>query len=62
MELLELEHMLERNKDHKQIMTEYLKNAKQELDNTEVRLLEHIVNLPFVVPVCVVCETFVTGL
>uniref|UniRef100_A0A3P8PEK4 Coiled-coil domain-containing protein 39 n=1 Tax=Astatotilapia calliptera TaxID=8154 RepID=A0A3P8PEK4_ASTCA len=35
MELLELEHMLERNKDHKKIMTEYLKNAKQELDNTE---------------------------
>lgn len=54
--------MLERNKDHKKIMTEYLKNAKQELDNTEVRLLEHIVNLPFVVSVCVVCETFVTGL
>lgn len=54
--------MLERNKDHKKIMTEYLKNAKQELDNTEVRLLEHIVNLSFVVPVCVVCETFVTGL
>lgn len=62
MELLELEHMLERNKDHKKIMTEYLKNAKQELDNTEVRILEHIVNLPFVVPVCVACETFVTGL
>uniref|UniRef100_A0A3Q4GAU6 Coiled-coil domain-containing protein 39 n=1 Tax=Neolamprologus brichardi TaxID=32507 RepID=A0A3Q4GAU6_NEOBR len=38
MELLELEHMLERNKDHKKIMTEYLKNAKQELDNTEQAL------------------------
>lgn len=62
MELLELEHMLERNKDHKKIMTEYLKNAKQELENTEVRILEHIVNLPFVVPVCAVCETLVTGL
>ncbi|XP_032387562.1 coiled-coil domain-containing protein 39 [Etheostoma spectabile] len=30
-----LENKLERNKDQKQLMTEFLKNAKQELENTE---------------------------
>ncbi|XP_034411583.1 coiled-coil domain-containing protein 39 [Cyclopterus lumpus] len=33
-ELVQLENKLEKNKDEKQLMTEYLKNAKQELDNT----------------------------
>ncbi|TDH06038.1 hypothetical protein EPR50_G00128410 [Perca flavescens] len=34
-ESVHLENKLERNKDQKQLMTEFLKNAKQELENTE---------------------------
>ncbi|XP_059200747.1 coiled-coil domain-containing protein 39 [Centropristis striata] len=34
-ELVQLEHKLEKNKDNKQSVTEFLKNAKQELDITE---------------------------
>ncbi|XP_056276699.1 coiled-coil domain-containing protein 39 [Pseudoliparis swirei] len=34
-ELVQLENKLDKNKDTKQLMTECLKNAKQELDNTE---------------------------
>lgn len=35
-----MENKLERNKDEKQYMTEMLKHLKQELENTEVRLLK----------------------
>ncbi|XP_054452389.1 coiled-coil domain-containing protein 39 [Anoplopoma fimbria] len=34
-ELVQLGNKLEKNKDQKQLMTEFLKNAKQELENTE---------------------------
>lgn len=34
---MQLENQFERNKDQKQFMTEFLKNAKQELENTEVQ-------------------------
>ncbi|KAM7401014.1 hypothetical protein PAMA_005288 [Pampus argenteus] len=34
-EMVQLENKLERNKDEKQFMTEFLKNVKQELENTE---------------------------
>ncbi|XP_076601686.1 coiled-coil domain-containing protein 39-like [Chaetodon auriga] len=35
MELVQLENKLERNKDQKQIMTDHLKDVKQQLENTE---------------------------
>ncbi|KAG8013999.1 Coiled-coil domain-containing protein 39 [Nibea albiflora] len=34
-ELVQLENKLERNKDQKQLVTEFLRNVKQELENTE---------------------------
>lgn len=42
MELLQLEDKLERNQDQKKLMAEFLKNAKQELETTEVSVLEYI--------------------
>lgn len=36
-ELVQLENKLEKNKDQKQFFGEFLKNAKQELENTEVQ-------------------------
>ena len=39
---MHLENKLERNKDQKQLMTEFLKNAKQELENTEVGISKHV--------------------
>lgn len=41
-ELVQLESKLEKNKDEKQLRAEYLKNLKQELENTEVGLSEYI--------------------
>lgn len=38
-ELAQLENKLERNTDQKRLTTEFLKNVKQELENTEVGVL-----------------------
>lgn len=43
--MVQLENKLDKNKDTKQLMTECLKNAKQELDNTEVSVSECVVCL-----------------
>lgn len=34
--MVQLENKLERNKDQKKLMTEFFKDVKQELQNTEV--------------------------
>lgn len=41
-ESVHLENKLERNKDQKQLITESLTNAKQELENTEVGISKHV--------------------
>lgn len=35
-QLLQLENKLERNKDQRQLMIDFFKNVKQELENSEV--------------------------
>lgn len=45
MELVQLENKLERNKDQKQSSIEFIKTAKQELENTEVGVSQYIVHL-----------------
>lgn len=50
---MQLENKLERNKDDKPFMTEFLKDAKQELKNTEVGESEQTVNLLCVREECV---------
>ncbi len=52
-ELVQLENKLERNKDQKLFMTEFLKNVKQELENTEVGVSEYTVYLLCVRQKCV---------
>lgn len=44
-ELVHLENKLEKNKEEKQLRAEYLKNAKQELGNTEVGLSQYIIDV-----------------
>lgn len=44
MELLQLANKLERNKDEKEYRVEMLKNVKQELENTEVGVIEYNAN------------------
>lgn len=43
MELVQLDNKLERHREQKQTLTEFFKNVKQELDSTEVGVLEYIV-------------------
>lgn len=50
---MQLENKLERNKDDKPFMTEFLKDAKQELKNTEVGESEQTVHLLCVRQECV---------
>lgn len=38
---MELDHEVEKTKERKQLMTEHLRSAKQELKYAEVRMLEH---------------------
>lgn len=42
---MQLEHKLEKNKDEKQLRAEYLKNAKQEVQNTEVGFSKYIIDV-----------------
>lgn len=41
MELLQLANKLERNKDEKEYRVEMLKNVRQELENTEVGVIQY---------------------
>lgn len=50
---MQLENKLERDKDQKLFIIEFLKNVKQELENTEVGISEYTVYLLCVRQECV---------